>query len=390
MQAAVYHEFGGPIRIETIPIPTCPDDGVLIRVKAVGVCRSDWHGWRGHDSDIVQHGLPFVPGHEVCGMIVEIGKHAETSLQQQSTGSSNTSSKFRVGDRVAVPFILSCGACVYCQHYHQSTVCTAQKQPGFTQYGGFAEYLAVPRAVRNLALLPTNVTYPQAAALGCRFTTAYRAVLQQGRLSADVDTSIAIFGCGGLGLSCIMWAVTTGCPFIIAMDVSDQALHKAQQLGATHIINTRNMDIATLRRHVEEIVQNDGVDVSVEASGFITACENAIHCTRRGGRMVQVGLLSSSTSSDPHQPQQHPIIPMNMIAGKEIELIGSHGFAATDLSVLLDMVSRNVIDPSLLIEREVTLAEGAQAIEDMDHSSPLGIIVVTKFPNDKHHPISRL
>ena len=376
MEAAVYRAFGGPIRIETIPIPVCPDDGVLLRVKAVGVCRSDWHGWKGHDDDIIQHGLPFVPGHEVCGIITEIGKHI----------TQNNAKKFRIGDRVAVPFILSCGTCRYCQDYHQSTVCTAQKQPGFTQYGGFAEYLAVPRAERNLAMLPSNVSFPQAAALGCRFTTAYRAVLQQGRLSRD-DTSIAIFGCGGLGLSCIMWAVTVKCPVIIAVDVSDPALHKAQQLGATHIINTRNMDTTTLRRCVEEIVQNDGVDVSVEASGFIAACENAIHCTRRGGRMVQVGLLSSSSSGGPHQ--QHPIIPMNMIAGKEIEVIGSHGFSATDLPILLDMVSRNVIDPALLIEREVTLKEGAKAIEDMDHSSPLGIIMVTKFPNDNSR-ISRL
>ena len=378
MQAAVYHEFGGPIRVETMAIPPCPEDGVLIQVQAVGICRSDWHGWKGHDSDIVQHGLPFVPGHEVCGMIVEIGKHVRTSSTSTSSGS-----KFRVGDRVAVPFILSCGTCRYCQHYHQSTVCTAQKQPGFTQYGGLAEYLAVPRAARNLTLVPANVTSAQAAALGCRFTTAYRAVLQQGRLSVPQDTSMAIFGCGGLGLSCIMWAATTGCKVIIAMDVSDTAVQKAQQLGATHIINTRNMDITTLRQRVEDIVQNDGVDVSVEASGFITACENAIHCTRRGGRMVQVGLLptpSSSSSSDPHQ-QQHPIIPMNMIAGKEIELIGSHGFAATDLPILLDLVSRKVIDPAVLIEREVTLEEGAKAIEDMDHCSPLGIVMVTKFPN---------
>ena len=183
-----------------------------------------------------------------------------------------------------------------------------------------------------------------------------------------------------------MWAVTTGCPIIIAMDVSDNALHKAQQLGATHIINTRDIDIATLRHHVEVIVQNDGVDVSVEASGFISACENAIHCTRRGGRMVQVGLLSAP--SDPLQ-QQYPIIPMNMIAGKEIEVIGSHGFAATDLPILLDMVSRKVINPALLIEREVTLEEGAKAIEDMDHSSPLGIVMVTKFLND-NTKISRL
>jgi alcohol dehydrogenase len=355
MQAAIYYKFGDPIRIETIPIPECPPDGVLIQVKAVGVCRSDWHGWKGHDSDIINHGLPFVPGHEVAGVITELSTTIVTKLQ--------------IGDRVAVPFILSCGSCRYC-HSNQSTVCLEQKQPGFTQFGGFAEYLALPRAEWNLSIIPENVTFQQAAALGCRFTTAYRAVLQQGRVNHK--DSVAIFGCGGLGLSCCMLAVTTGCTIVIAMDVSDLALEKAHQLGATHTLNTKNMSTVEVRRCVEEIV-SDGVDVSIEASGFVSACENAIHCTRRGGRMVQVGLLSSNDL---------PNIPMNMIAGKELEIVGSHGFAATDLPILLDMVSRNVLDPSCLIEREVTLVEGAKAIEDMDHSSPLGITMVTKFTKD--------
>jgi alcohol dehydrogenase len=358
MQAAVYHEFGGPIRVETIPLPICPHDGVIIRIKAVGVCRSDWHGWKGHDSDIIHHGLPFVPGHEVSGIITQVG---------------NNVSSFQIGDRVAVPFILSCGDCSYCQR-NRPTVCTEQKQPGFTQYGGFAEYLALPRAERNLAHIPSNVSFQQAAALGCRFTTAYRAVLQQGRLSAN-DT-IAIFGCGGLGLSCIMLAVAQGCKIIIAVDVTENALKKAKQLGATHTLNTRNMDAPFLRQMMEEIV-DDGVDVSIEASGFVSACESAIRCTRRGGRMVQVGLVSSGK----------PNVPMDMIAAKEIEIIGSHGFAADDLPALLDMVCHNLINPAILIEREVTLDDGAKAIEAMDHSSPLGITMVTKFPNDG---ISRL
>jgi alcohol dehydrogenase len=352
MHAAVYREFGGPIRIEKIPIPICPNDGVMIRVKAVGVCRSDWHGWKGHDSDIVNHGLPFVPGHEVSGIVTQVGKYVTS---------------FRTGDRVAVPFILSCGSCLYCS-CDRSTVCVQQKQPGFTQYGGFAEFLALPRAERNLAHIPLNVTFQQAAALGCRFTTAYRAVLQQGRLHAS--NSIAVFGCGGLGLSCIMLAAAHGCKTIIAIDVSARALTKAKQLGATYTLNSRNVNSEELRKLVEEIL-DDGVDVSVEASGFASACESAVKCTRRGGRMVQAGLVSGK-----------PVIPMNLITANEIEIVGSHGFAAKDLPTLLSMVADNIFNPAILIEREVTLEEGAKAIEDMDHCSPLGITMVTKFPAD--------
>jgi alcohol dehydrogenase len=347
MFAAVYHEFGGPIRIETVPLPTCPDDGVVVQVLATGVCRSDWHGWKGHDSDIRAHGLPFCPGHEVSGTIVHIGQHVR---------------RFRAGDRVAVPFILSCGCCHYCNS-NRSTVCLHQKQPGFTQFGSFAEYLALPRADRNLAIIPDGVSYQQAAALGCRFTTAYRAVLQQGNLHAT--DSVAIFGCGGLGLSCIMLAVARGCTMIIAVDVSEAALQKALDLGATHTVNARKQDV---RQTVQDITQG-GADVSVEASGFKDACQNAVWCTRRAGRMVQVGLVT-----DPVR------IPMDLVAAREIEIVGSHGFAATDLPDLLELVASGKLDPALLIEREVTLEEGAKAIEAMDTRSPLGITMVTKFP----------
>ena len=166
MRAAIYRSFGGPIQIEEVPIPTAPSDGVVVQVMATGVCRSDWHGWKGHDGDIHEHGLPFCPGHELSGIVCQVGPQVQN---------------FSMGDRVAVPFILSCGKCSYCQE-GQPTVCTKQQQPGFTQWGSFAEYVALPRVDRNLRRIPPSVSFVQAAALGCRFTTAFRAVLQQGKL----------------------------------------------------------------------------------------------------------------------------------------------------------------------------------------------------------------
>lgn len=218
MKAAVYESFNGPIHVKSIPKPKLRhESSVILQVIATGVCRSDWHGWKGHDDDILHHGLPFVPGHEFSGIVVEIG----TSVQ-----------RIKVGDRVAVPFILSCGRCVECQ-VEKPTVCLNQSQPGFTMFGSFAEFVEVTRADRNLTILPKGVSFVEAAALGCRFTTAYRAVVQQGGLGKDmfpkmseedtgrirravsnslVDTRkndgkvICVFGCGGLGLSCIMIA----------------------------------------------------------------------------------------------------------------------------------------------------------------------------------------
>ena len=213
MRAAVYHSFGGPIAVENVPRPKAPNGGVVLEVKATGVCRSDWHGWKGHDSDIVDHGLPFVPGHELSGIVSEVG-----------TGVTN----FAIGDRVAVPFILSCGHCRECAR-SRPTICESQQQPGFTIFGSFAEYVALPRADLNIAPLPAAVGFVAAAALGCRFTTAYRAVVQQGKL--DASDAVAVFGCGGLGLSCVMLAAAHGAHTIIAVDTNPAARDKALSLG---------------------------------------------------------------------------------------------------------------------------------------------------------------
>lgn len=360
MQAAVYHSFGGPIVVEHIPIPTAPSDGVVLQVMATGVCRSDWHGWKGHDDDIRRHGLPFVPGHEVAGIICEVGAQVVTGL-------------LKVGDRVVVPFILSCGKCVACQQQKRPTVCHDQEQPGFTQFGSMAEYVAIPRAERNLRTIPASVSFVQAAALGCRFTTAYRAILQQGRLQPG--ETVAIFGCGGLGLSCIMLAATHGAAKIIAVDISSHALEKATSLGATHVLQVdRNDPRPNIQSAVEQLTDALGVDLSVDAAGFKSTCESAVWCTRRAGRMVQVGL--------PIGGNVPPQIPMGRVVARELELIGSHGFAADDMPALLLLVEQGRLDPGRLVEREVTLSEGAKAIEDMDKLDgiqQIGITMVTKF-----------
>ena len=353
MKAAVYESFGGPITVRNVPVPNVPDDGVVLQVKATGVCRSDWHGWKGHDGDIRAFGLPFCPGHEVSGIVVEVGKDVQN---------------FHVGDRVAVPFILSCGSCRHCTN-HRRTICQAQQQPGFTQWGSFAEYLALPRADGNLQRLPDSVSFVQAAALGCRFTTAYRAIVQQGKVQRN--TSVAIFGVGGVGLSCVMIAQAQGAYPILAIDVSSSALEKAKSVGATHAlrIHTSNDSMEDIQSEVYQLLKsNEGADVTVDAAGFASTSQAAVYCTRPGGRMIQVGL-----------PSKSPSIPMNMVAGKELELIGSHGFDTHALRGLLEMVASKQLDPAVLVQRHVTLEQGCQALQDMEHTSPLGIVMITKF-----------
>lgn len=318
-------------------------------MKATGVCRSDWHGWKGHDSDIMEHGLPFVPGHEVSGVVVEVGKGT---------------SAFTIGDRVAIPFILSCGTCRECCR-GRATICELQEQPGFTTFGSFAQYLAVPRADRNLCKLPSNVSYIDAAALGCRTTTAYRAVVQQGRLAPG--ETLACFGCGGLGLSAIMIAVAHGAK-VIAIDTSSTALNKASELGA-HATVDAGLGNEAVRARIFELTDGIGADVTVDAAGFANTCENAVWTARRGGRMVQVGLPLGEA----------PSVPMARVVGRELEIVGSHGLAASDMPAVLQMVSSGKLQPSRLVGQEVDLEGGAQAIMDMDHSSPTGITMITRF-----------
>ena len=354
MRALVYRDFGGPISVEELPRPSAPADGVVIEVKAVGVCRSDWHGWRGHDGDIIAHGLPFVPGHEVCGLIAELGE----SVKGTST--------FAVGDRVAVPFILSCGHCRECGRC-RPTICENQEQPGFTMAGGFAEFLALPRAERNLCKLPDGVSYVEGAALGCRFTTAFRATIQQGRLQAG--ETLAVFGCGGLGLAAVMIGAAHGAQ-VIAVDSSAAALSKARDVGAAHALDASALGEEELRSRVMELAGGVGADVALDAAGVAPTCQNEVWCARRGGRMVQAGLPLGDEA---------PLLPMGRVAAREVEIIGSHGIGAPDLPTVLAMVAEGKLQPARLVEREVSLEEGGRAIECMDHGSSVGITMVTRF-----------
>jgi len=179
MRAVYFEAFQKPITIESLPDPTPDPYGVVLKVEATGLCRSDWHGWMGHDADIA---LPHVPGHELAGTIVAVGKDVQ---------------RWQVGDRVTTPFICACGTCPQCATGNQQ-VCDRQEQPGFTHWGSFAEYVALSYADTNLVLMPEDMTFATAASLGCRFATSFRGVVRQGQVSGG--QWVAVHGAGGVGL----------------------------------------------------------------------------------------------------------------------------------------------------------------------------------------------
>ncbi len=175
--------------VREVADPVVPTDGVVVRVRATGLCRSDWHGWAGHDPDIV---FPHIPGHELAGVIEAVGSGVR---------------RWAVGERVTVPFVCGCGRCVWCAR-GDAQVCPDQQQPGFTHDGSFAELVALHAADTNLVAIPGGVGVTAAAALGCRFATAYRGLVGRARLRAD--EWVTVIGAGGVGLSAVMIATALG------------------------------------------------------------------------------------------------------------------------------------------------------------------------------------
>ena len=343
MRAVLFETFGGPLDVVDLPDPTPPDDGVVLRVEANGVCRSDWHAWQGHDPDIV---VPHVPGHELAGTIVAVGPEV---------------TRWRVGARVTVPFVLGCGTCPRCRAGQQQ-VCDRQYQPGFTGWGSMAEYVALPRADLNLVALPEALGFADAASLGCRFATSFRAVAHQARVAPG--QWLAIHGCGGVGLSAIMIATALGIR-TIAVDVDEEALRLAREFGAAEAIDARTTDASAA---IVEIT-GGGAHASMDAVGTTATCLASIHSLRTQGRHVQVGLMVGDDSLPP--------IPMSLLHGREIELTGSHGMAAHAYPRMLAMVASGKLNPGRLVTSTLTLTEGMHHLERMHEFPGAGMAVVT-------------
>ena len=339
MNAIYFTQFKGPLSIVEIPILQPTELGVVIKVEATGLCRSDWHAWMGHDSDI---SLPHVPGHEFAGIISTIGKSV---------------SNFKVGDRVTVPFVCGCGKCTYCLR-GDAQVCPTQTQPGFTGFGSFAEYVAIDNADFNLITIPNEVSFATAAALGCRFATAYRGLIKRAQLKAG--ESVVIYGCGGVGLSAIMIAKAQGAT-VYAVDINDAALEVASSLGA-QVINSKAIDPVA---HLQKI---GGVDVAVDALGSQATANASVLSLARRGRHLQLGLLLT--------PDGLTAMPMARVIAWELDLLGSHGMAARDYPEMLALVASGVLNPSLLVRREVGLAEGAVALAELEKQAVGGITII--------------
>ncbi|GAA8850097.1 zinc-dependent alcohol dehydrogenase family protein [Helicobacter pylori] len=347
MRAVVIDEVRAQPEVREVSAPFAPDGGVVVDVRATGLCRSDWHAWAGHDDGIT---WPHVPGHELAGVVSAVGAGVQ---------------RWRVGDRVTVPFVCGCGRCSWCAA-GEAQVCPDQEQPGFTHWGSFAEQVVLHAADTNLVALPDSVDFATAASLGCRFATAYRALVARARLTKG--EWVTVVGAGGVGLSAVMIARALGAR-VVAVDRNPAALAVAAELGAEHTVlaGGAHGEATDVEATVMELTDG-GAHVAVDAVGSEQTCATALLSLRRRGRHVQVGLLPPVDG--------HPRVPMARVIGWEIDVLGSHGMAAVDYPGMLALIDSGDLAPQRLVERVVGLEEAAALLPGFDRANVAGMTII--------------
>lgn len=343
MRAVRFDGFGQMPYVTDVPVPEAPDGGVVVRVEATGLCRSDWHGWQGHDADIT---VPHTPGHELAGVVHSVGAGVE---------------QVRVGQRVTVPFVSGCGRCAVCRA-GAAHVCPRQWQPGFSGPGSFAEFVALPSADFNVVPLPDQVSFAVAAGLGCRFATAYRGVVDVGRVRPG--ESVAVIGCGGVGLAAVMVARALGAE-VIATDIDPAALDLARTVGAGAVL-VANEDVAEQIRETT----GGGADVAIDALGSIGTARAATESLAIRGRHVQIGLLP------PAVVDGQATVPMHTVIARELQVLGSHGMPARDYPRMLADIASDRLAPERLLGRTITLEEAPAALAALSERTEPGVTII--------------
>ncbi|TNF62645.1 MAG: alcohol dehydrogenase [Rhodobacteraceae bacterium] len=341
MRAAIVRDFHEDLSIETVPDPDCPRSGVVLRVEACGVCRSDYHGWTG-EHPLVSNGS--ILGHEYCGTVVEAGARAT----------------YRVGDRLIAPFILACGTCPACRTGVSNT-CKDQIVPGFSAPGAYAEYVAVPFD-HNLVPLPEKMTPALAAGLGCRVTTAWHALTDRADLRAG--EWLAVHGTGGIGLATLLLGKMLGAR-VVVVDVVQEKLDHARTLGADAVVNATSSDVA---REIVEIT-GGGAHVSVEALGIEATTNASVECLGLLGRHVQIGM--------PAGPTGMMQVNMRAIYSKQLSFFGTRGMPAWKYPTLLGLIERGAVDLSPMVAREIPLSRASAELRAMGGPTPPGTAVIT-------------
>ncbi len=344
MKAMLMEGVGLPMVVKEWPEPECPADGAIVRVEASGICRSDWHLWQGDWGWIgFRPKLPAILGHEFAGVVEEVGKEVKN---------------VKPGARVVVPLAQGCGHCNNCRTGN-SNLCMGAGMTGYARYG------VLSHADYNYAPLPDKVDFVEGASMGCRFVTAYHALLDQGQVKAD--ETVVIYGCGGVGLSAVQIAAAMGAR-VIAVDLDDRKLELAKKVGATDVINGKKDDPVKAVRDMTK----GGADVSVDALGIAVTCRNAIMSLRKRGRHIQIGLTTQGEKGE-------VALPIDRIVFQELQVMGSLAIQSHRYPQMLSMVERGRLAPRDLVTETIPIEKAFGVLEKMSTFENVGISVINQF-----------
>jgi D-arabinose 1-dehydrogenase-like Zn-dependent alcohol dehydrogenase len=342
MMAARLHKVKTPLLIEEIDIP-CPGPGeVLVKMKACGICGTDVH--TALDGTVATAYTPITLGHEPSGVISDLGDGVRG---------------WNKGDRVAIYPQVTCGACPPCREGHDG-ICINARVLGMHRDGAFADYIVIP--AKNLVRIPVNVSFREAAIMTDAGATPFHAVTKRGQVRPG--ETVAIFGCGGLGMNAIQFCRLAGAARIIAVDTSDYALERALRVGADITVN------AGIEKPYKEVLSANrgyGVDVAFEFVGVNAAIDQAVRSLRRGGRAVTVGI----------GPERINIISPFFFVYNDLALIGSFGSDIGDLERLMAIAASGKLDLSESVSSVIPLNEVNQGVSDLEKKvgNPVRIVV---------------
>lgn len=337
MKAAILRDFKSPLSLEEVAKPMLAADDVLIEVRACGVCHSDLHVAAGDWPQIVPiTKKPLILGHEIAGVIVEIG---------------NGVRDLKIGDRVGVPWVhWTCGECDFCREGNEN-LCSKQKITGVTVDGGYAEFVKAPAS--HATKIPDQLSFIDAAPLFCAGVTVYRA-LKHAKIQPG--QRLAVFGVGGLGHLAVQIGKGLGA-IVTAVDISDEKLTHARSLGASTTLNAATVNV------VKELRRAGGMHVALVTSAAKAAYDSAFPCVRPTGTLLVVGLPSESIC-----------FPPILMAATEVHIQASSVGTRQDIRELLAMAAAGQVHCQVTTR---PLAEANQVLQELRQGSVTGRIVLT-------------
>ncbi len=339
MRAAVLHPGARTLAVETWPMPEPAAGGLRVKVAACGLCRTDLH---------YLHGLatakapPLVLGHEVSG-----------TVDAKGAGVAG----FDIGSRVLLPPVLPCGTCELCRR-GRGNVCARMSMLGNHVDGGFAEFVVVPASCAFP--LPPNLPLEEASVLADAGSTAYHAVVNRARVRPG--ETVAVIGCGGVGLSVLQMVRAVGA-YGIAVDIVPEKLDAAKRMGANEVLDGSGDTAKSLRK-----MTGGGPDVAFEVIGNPKTIRAAVDGVRTGGRVVIVGYADADVP-----------MPAGRIMFRELEVRGSLGCPLQEFPPVLALAARGAFNLKAMVTHRYALEEINEGFAALNAGKP-GLVRAIAIP----------